>query len=55
MLMEQKFARQSAQPEPDLMALRGARLAYASEASQKMSIDQAKIKDMTGGGYITAR
>jgi putative DNA primase/helicase len=55
MLMEQRFARQSAQAEPDLMALRGARIAYASEASTKMALDQAKIKDMTGGGYITAR
>lgn len=55
MLMEQKFARSSSQAEPDVMALRGARVAYASEASQKMAIDQAKVKDMTGGGYITAR
>ena len=55
MLMEQKFARSASQAEPDVMALRGARVAYASEASQRMSLDQAKIKDMTGGGYITAR
>lgn len=55
MLVEQKFPRNSSQPEPDLLALRGARIAYASEANARQALDQAKIKDLTGGGYITAR
>lgn len=55
MLMEQKWERSSSQPEPDLMALRGARIAYCSEASSSMKLNQAKVKDMTGGGNITAR
>lgn len=55
MFVEQKFARSSSQPEPDILALRGARIAYSSEASSRMALDQAKIKDMTGGGYISAR
>lgn len=55
LLMEQKFERDSSQPSADLMALRGAKIAYASEAKRRQSLDQAKIKDMTGGGYITAR
>ena len=55
MLMDQKFERDSSQPSADMMALRGAKIAYASEAKKRHSLDQAKIKDMTGGGYITAR
>ena len=55
MLTEQKFQRDSSQPQPDLLALRGTRIAYASEASARQMLDQAKIKDLTGGGYITAR
>ena len=55
MLVEQKFQRNSSQPEPDLLALRGTRIAYASEANSRQALDQAKIKDLTGGGYITAR
>jgi putative DNA primase/helicase len=55
MLAEQKFQRDSSQPQADMMALRGTRIAYASEANNRQSLDQAKIKDLTGGGYITAR
>lgn len=55
MLVEQRFQRDSSQPQADLMALRGTRIAYASEANGRQALDQAKIKDLTGGGYITAR
>ena len=55
MLVEQKFQRDSSQPQADLMALRGTSIAYASEANSRQALDQAKIKDLTGGGYITAR
>lgn len=55
MLVEQKFQRDSSQPQADLMALRGTRIAYASEANSRQVLDQAKIKDLTGGGYISAR
>ena len=55
MIIEQKFQRDSSQPQADLMALRGAKIAYASEASARQTLDQAKIKDLTGGGTITAR
>lgn len=55
MLVEQKFQRDSSQPQADLMALRGTRLAYASEANGRQALDQSKLKDLTGGGYITAR
>lgn len=55
MLVEQKFQRDSSQPQADLMDLREARLAYCSEANGRQRLDQAKIKDFTGGGKITAR
>lgn len=55
MLVEQRFQRDSSQPQPDLMALRGAKMAYASEANGRQALDQAKIKMLTGGGNITAR
>lgn len=55
MLIEQKFQRDSSQPQADLMALRGARIAYASEANSRQALDQAKIKALTGGGLISAR
>lgn len=55
MLTEQRNQPDSSRPQADLMALRGTRIAYASEANAKQSLDQAKIKAMTGGGYITAR
>lgn len=55
LLLEQKFAKDSSRPEPELIALRGARMAYASEANSRQQLDQAKIKDLTGNNYITAR
>lgn len=55
LLVEQKFPKDSGKPEPELLALRGAKLAYASEANARQTLDQAKIKDLTGGGFITAR
>lgn len=55
MLTEKKIERDSSQPQADLLAIRGARIAYASEANSRQVLNQAKIKEMTGGGYITAR
>lgn len=40
---------------PDLMMLRGARLAYASEGDQNARLDAGKVKELTGGDPITAR
>ncbi|MFI3270775.1 MAG: phage/plasmid primase, P4 family [Pseudomonadota bacterium] len=55
LLVEQKFQQDAEKPQAALMAIRGAKIAYASEANARQSLDQAKIKDLTGGGYITAR
>ena len=55
MLLQQTFQRSSSQPEPDIMALRGARVAFASEAESGQKIAMSKLKDLTGGSIITAR
>lgn len=55
MLLQQSFQRSGSQPEPDIMALRGAKLAFASEAEARQQMAMAKIKDLTGGAIISAR
>lgn len=55
MLLQQSFQRSSSQPEPDIMALRGAKIAFASEAESGQRIAMSKLKDLTGGSIITAR
>ena len=55
MLMQQTFQRSSSQPEPDIIALRGAKLAFASEGEAGQKIAMSKLKDLTGGSLITAR
>jgi putative DNA primase/helicase len=51
-----KFGRRSSSgPSPDLMRLRGLRLAWASETSQGRRFDVGKAKMLTGGGKINAR
>lgn len=55
MLLQQTFQRSGSQPEPDIMALRGARIAFASEAEAGQKIAMGKLKDLTGGSVITAR
>lgn len=55
MLLQQTFQRSSSQPEPDIMALRGAKYAFASEGEASQRIAMSKLKDLTGGSIITAR
>lgn len=55
MLLQQTFQRSGSQPEPDVMALRGAKMAFASEGEASQKIAMAKIKDLTGDSVITAR
>ncbi len=40
---------------PDLVKLRGARLAYASEGDQSARLDAGMVKTLTGGEPVTAR
>jgi len=55
MLLQQTFQRSGSQPEPDVIALRGAKIAFASEGEAEQKIAMAKLKDLTGGSIITAR
>ena len=55
MLLQQTFQRSGSQPEPDIMALRGAKMAFASEGESGQKIATSKLKDLTGGSIITAR
>lgn len=47
--------RNSGQPAPDVMALRGMRIAWASEPDKATQFAMGKVKLLTGGGKITAR
>ena len=55
MLLQQTFQRSGSQPEPDIIALRGAKMAFASEGESNQKIAMSKLKDLTGGSIITAR
>lgn len=50
-----KSGRSGGAATPDLMALRGARLAYASEGDQSARLDAGVIKEVTGKETVTAR
>ena len=55
MLLSQKFAKSSAGPSPDIMALKGIRLAFASEIDENQRFSTAKIKWLTGNDTLTGR
>lgn len=50
-----KHGRSPGGASPDLITLRGARLAYASEGDQSAKLDAGLIKELTGKENITAR
>jgi putative DNA primase/helicase len=54
-LCASKRGRVGASASPDLLALRGARLAYASEGDQSARLDAGVIKELTGNETVTAR
>ena len=47
--------RKSEGPRNDLAALRGARLVYASEPDRTKGLDEAVVKEITGGEPVTCR
>lgn len=53
MLMQKR--RDAGQATPDLMMLKGARLAYCNETGEGRRLDAAVVKQLTGGDTITAR
>ena len=55
MLLDQGFAKSSSGPAPDLMTLRGRRLAYASETDEGRRFSSSKVKWLSGGGQMVAR
>ena len=55
MLLDQGFAKSSGGPTPDIMLLRGRRLAYASETDEGRKFSSSKVKWLSGGGKLTGR
>jgi P4 family phage/plasmid primase-like protien len=50
-----KHTRSTQQASPDLMKLRGARFAYCSETTEGRMLDDARVKELSGGDTIIAR
>jgi len=55
MLLDQFRPASSAGPSPDIMALRGMRMAFASETDENCRISPSKVKWLTGNDEIVAR
>ncbi len=55
MLLDQGKSRSSAGPSPDIMALRGRRLAWASETKEGRRMDSGKVKWLVGGDTLVGR
>jgi putative DNA primase/helicase len=55
LLLDQKQARSTAGPSPEIMALRDRRLVVASETDKYKNISAALVKDFSGGDTINAR
>jgi putative DNA primase/helicase len=55
LLLKQFHPRSSAAPSPDIMALRGKRLAWASETEEGRKLDLAKVKLLVGGDTLVGR
>lgn len=55
MLLDQGRSRSSAGPSPDIMGLRGLRIAFASETDKDRRFSTAQVKWLTGGDELVAR
>ena len=55
MFLQTQQARNSSAPSPDILALRGMCLGWVNEAEDGQRFALARLKKLTGGGYITAR
>ncbi len=55
LLLDTKQPRSSAGPSPDVLALRGKRMAFATEAEDGQKFAMSKIKWLTGGSNLMAR
>ncbi len=54
-LLQQTFQRSGGQPDPDILSLRGAKLAFANEAEANQKLAMSRIKELTGGSKLSAR
>jgi putative DNA primase/helicase len=55
MLLSQRYAKSSAAPSPDIIALKGMRMAFASEIDEGQKFSAAKIKWLTGKDELIGR
>jgi len=55
MLLSQKFAKSASGPSPDIMTLKGLRLAFAAETDENQRFSAAKVKWFTGNNELTGR
>ena len=55
MLLDQGRVKNSAGPSPDIMALRGLRIAFASETDQGRRFSTSRVKWLTGGDTLKGR
>ena len=55
LLLDSKNARSSAGASPDILALRGRRIAAASETDQGRRISAARVKELTGSDTLNGR
>lgn len=55
MLLDQGRVKNSSGPSPDIMALKGLRLAVGSETNEGARLDVGRVKLLTGGGRLVGR
>lgn len=55
LLLDQGRTRSSSGPSADIMALRGRRIAWASETNEGRRLDSGRVKLLTGGGALVGR
>jgi len=55
MLLSQKYGKSSSGPSPDIMGLKGIRLAFASEIDESQRFSAARIKWLTGKDELVGR
>lgn len=55
MLLQSNVTRNSSGPSPDVLQLRGMCIAWINEAEENQRFALARLKKLTGGGFISAR
>ena len=55
MLLSQKYSKSSSGPSPDIMSLKGIRMAFASEIDEGQRFSSSKIKWLTGKDELVGR